>query len=76
MEKAHKIVDVAIDAAGGTKATADLTGVSLQAVTNWRARGQIPPQHCHSVSVSSGIPMHELRPDVFPAPEEQERSEL
>ena len=72
MSKESINVDSVIDGLGGTKATADLTGLSLQAIANWRARKQIPTVHCQTVSAHSGIPLHELRPDIFPAPQSHE----
>ena len=37
-------VDEVIDALGGTSETAKLVGRNSQAVSNWRARKQIPPE--------------------------------
>lgn len=34
-----------IDALGGTAATSRLCGVTMQAVSNWRAEGFIPERH-------------------------------
>jgi DNA-binding transcriptional regulator YdaS (Cro superfamily) len=29
---------------------------------------KIPPKHCLKVSLKFGVPLHELRPDIYPAP--------
>ena len=36
--------DDVIDALGGTAETARITGRSQQAISNWRARGSLPPE--------------------------------
>ncbi|MCA3246986.1 MAG: helix-turn-helix domain-containing protein [Azospirillum sp.] len=58
-------MDRAISAIGGVVKTAALCGVSPQAVSQWT---RVPPAHVARVAAESGIPAHELRPDVFPAP--------
>lgn len=55
----------AIAAVGGVVKTAALCGVSPQAVSQWT---RVPPAHAAKLAAESGIPAHELRPDVFPAP--------
>lgn len=47
---------------------ADKLGITLQAVTQWK---RIPPKRCHEISDLTGIPPHELRPDIFRRPMEQ-----
>lgn len=37
-------VDALIDALGGTSKVADMAGVGLSAVSNWKARGRIPSE--------------------------------
>lgn len=37
-----KSIDAVIEAVGGVTAAASLAGVSLPAVSNWKARGHIP----------------------------------
>jgi DNA-binding transcriptional regulator YdaS (Cro superfamily) len=36
-------------------------------VTRWNRSG-VPPKHVRRVAEITGIPPHELRPDIFPAP--------
>lgn len=45
-------------------------GVSHSTVIRWAAR-RVPAERVRSVSEVTGIPPHELRPDVFPAPSPQ-----
>lgn len=59
----------AIDRAGGEKAVAAKLGISRQAVEQWE---NCPPYRVLELERLSGIPRHELRPDLYPPPAEQE----
>ncbi len=50
---------------GGTNAVARLVRVTPQAVSQWH---QVPVRHVMALAAAGGVPAHELRPDVFPAP--------
>lgn len=63
------IVDRAAEAAGGSGALARGLGLSKSVIGNWRRRGGIPPAQVPRVSKLTGIPMHELRPDIYEPPE-------
>lgn len=54
-------------AAGGPSALARKLGgkITPQAVGQW---SRIPAERVQAVAAASGIPPHELRPDLFPAP--------
>jgi len=54
----------AIDAVGLAGLAAPC-GVSRQAVSQWRA---CPPMRVLAVEAASGVPRHELRPDLYPSP--------
>lgn len=54
----------AAKAAGGASALAKSLGVTASAVSNWRKTG-IPSDRMPAVSRITGIPMQELRPDLF-----------
>jgi DNA-binding transcriptional regulator YdaS (Cro superfamily) len=56
-------VDLVIEALGGNAAASKLTGVSVQAVSNWKSRGSIPPYHL--IVISSAIGTARLDPVVF-----------
>ena len=55
----------AIDSVGSAKALAEALGVSAQAISQW---DKVPPRRVLDVERASGIPRHELRPDMYPAP--------
>lgn len=61
------------DAVGGPVKLAALLSehglnIKSQAVSQWK---RVPATRAHLVEKVTGIPCHELRPDVFPAPEGQ-----
>lgn len=58
----------AIGKAGGGAALARKLGLkSRQAVYQWT---EVPPKHVLRVEEISGVPRHELRPDLYPADRE------
>lgn len=58
------IVLRAVEAADGAAALARQLGIERQAVSQWR---RIPVHHVLTIEQLTGIPRHELRPDVYPA---------
>lgn len=52
----------ALDRAGGPKRLAERLGIVPSAVTQWT---RVPPRHVRVVAAMTGIPPHELRPDIF-----------
>lgn len=46
---------------------AALVGVTQGTWAKWEA-GQVPPEQCLSVHQATRIPLHRLRPDIYPAP--------
>lgn len=42
-------------------------GVTRQAISQWG--DTIPPEHVAKLSAMSGVPCHEIRPDIFPRPD-------
>jgi hypothetical protein len=53
----------AIMLAGGTKSLAITLGIRSPAVSQWE---RVPAERVGKVSAITGIPPHELRPDLFP----------
>lgn len=61
--------DRAIAAMGSGVALARACGVSNPAIAGWRLRG-VPADRVQQVSALTGIPPHELRPDIFHPPKD------
>jgi DNA-binding transcriptional regulator YdaS (Cro superfamily) len=55
----------AIAVAGSESALAREIGVTSQAVSQWK---RVPAERCPAVSRATGIALHDLRPDIYPAP--------
>lgn len=55
----------AISATGGPVALAAECNVKYQAVQRWGRKG-CPAERVISVERASGVPRHELRPDLYP----------
>lgn len=57
--------DRAITAAGGPSAVGRSIGITPQAVGQWE---RVPAERVLGLSRLSGIPPHEIRPDIYPPP--------
>lgn len=55
----------AIVAAGSATRLARAIGVTAQAISQWR---EVPPRRVLAVERVTGVPRHELRPDLYPPP--------
>lgn len=55
----------ALASVGGVSALAAATRVTRQAISQW---DEVPPLQVLAVERASGVPRHELRPDIFGAP--------
>lgn len=56
----------AVDAGGGSAKLGRTLGLSKTTVQSWTG-SRVPAEWMPRVSAVTGIPMHELRPDLFPA---------
>ncbi|WLG37640.1 transcriptional regulator [Pseudomonas rhodesiae] len=56
----------AANAAGSQSALARVLGCTPQNVQRWCASGRVPAERVISVEQATGIPRHELRPDLYP----------
>lgn len=54
----------AIEKAGGVSALASRIGVAASAPSMWKARRNVPAEHCPSIERETGVRCEELRPDV------------
>lgn len=61
----------AVEKAGGQSALGRALGVGQSTVRYWlmRSKKGVPPEFAPKIEAATGIPKHELRPDVFPPPE-------
>lgn len=67
MSDKKEALDRAIKAAGGLAGIASPLGITVQAVSQW---DEVPPLRVLAVEQVSGVPRHELRPDLYPEPTE------
>lgn len=63
MSNSNDALKRAIKAAGGLAGLATPLGISEQAVSQW---DEVPPLRVLAVERVSGVPRHELRPDLYP----------
>lgn len=59
------IVKKAIDAGGGPAAFAKLLGIQAPSLYSWK---RVPAERVPMVEAVTGIPRHELRPDLYDTP--------
>jgi DNA-binding transcriptional regulator YdaS (Cro superfamily) len=55
----------ALKSADGPTALGRAIGVTSQAISQWR---RVPVERVLAVEAATGIPRHELRPDIYPPP--------
>ena len=60
-------IDRAASAIGGSAVFIERLGISRRTFFNWKA-GVIPAEKAREVADLTGIPRHELRPDLWDAP--------
>ncbi|WP_348656618.1 YdaS family helix-turn-helix protein [uncultured Sphingobium sp.] len=59
----------AVEAMSSQSALARAIGTSQQRLWNWLDKGKpIPAEFVLKTEKATGIPRHELRPDIYPAP--------
>ncbi len=75
--KTKSAIERAIDIAGGVNALARAVGVKQPSVSRWKKVGVVGVDYVLDVSVLTGVPAFELRPDkpkLFPHPAESENA--
>jgi DNA-binding transcriptional regulator YdaS (Cro superfamily) len=65
----NEALERAFSAVGGPTKLARLLGVTPQAVDLWKKKGVVPPRRVPMVEHLTGVPGHELRPDMYPPPQ-------
>lgn len=62
----------AIDLAGGQEKLAGLVGGRQTRISEWKRRGNVPPEIVIAVSQAVGfrVTPHQLRPDLYPHPDD------
>ncbi len=67
----------AIEKAGSQSALARAIGgkTKQQHVSYWlrESKGVVPPTYCEAIELATGVPRHELRPDLWAPPKKKER---
>lgn len=61
-KKTAAVIAFACEKTGGGAELARRLGISKQAISQW---SEIPIRHVHKVHEVTGIPLTDLRPDVF-----------
>ena len=56
------------EAAGGLKQLAEIIDRTERQTIKYQHTGKFPAEICVKVHEALGIPLHELRPDIFPTP--------
>lgn len=64
---ARRALEIAALREGSKSALARRFGISRQALDRWG--DNIPPKRVAEIADLSGVPAHEIRPDVFPPPQ-------
>ena len=62
----------AISKAGGPDELARKLDITRQAISQWK---QVPPLRVLEVERITGVPRHDLRPDLYPEPSQPARQE-
>jgi DNA-binding transcriptional regulator YdaS (Cro superfamily) len=63
----------AVDLAGGQNSLANKIGVRQSVLWFWlnKSKKGVPAEYCAAIAGATGVPAHELRPDVFPDPSKE-----
>lgn len=60
----------AIESAGGQAALARHLGIHPSLVSQWATgRRRVDPKHCRAIEDLTSVSRHDLRPDIFGAPD-------
>jgi DNA-binding transcriptional regulator YdaS (Cro superfamily) len=66
---------LAVENAGGQSALARKVGLRQQAIWHWiNVSKRVPAERVLAVEAASGVPRHELRPDIYPPEDSRGKS--
>lgn len=70
---ANEALKRACEKVGGQKPLADRIGTSQSQVWYWLTHSKkgVPAEYCGPIEKETGVPRHELRPDIYPTPERE-----
>jgi hypothetical protein len=60
-------IDELIAFAGGVSKLAESAKCDRVTIYGWRRRGRVPVERARDISGALDLPLHEIRPDVWPA---------
>jgi DNA-binding transcriptional regulator YdaS (Cro superfamily) len=64
-----KTIDELAGLAGSLTRLAEIAGVNYSTVaTSWKRKGRVPAERAQAVSDGLGVPLHEIRPDLWREP--------
>lgn len=58
----------AVARAGGLAKLGEILGVAHSQVCRWRKSGRVPANRVLAIEAATGVPRHQLRPDLFQGP--------
>lgn len=62
-----KTLDELIELAGGLSCLAKIAGVNHSTIAaSWRRTGRVPVERAQKIAIGLSIPLHEIRPDIWP----------
>ncbi|WP_454000793.1 YdaS family helix-turn-helix protein [Afipia felis] len=70
---ANEALKRACEVAGGQKPLADRIRTTQSQVWYWleKSKKGVPAEFCVAIERETGVPRHELRPDIFPVPSDE-----
>lgn len=67
----QSVSDIIKTTGGVTKIACEL-GVPVATVSSWGLRNQVPATRVLDFERITGVPRHEIRPDIYPSPQSDE----
>jgi DNA-binding transcriptional regulator YdaS (Cro superfamily) len=61
-------IEKAVKKSGNANRLAKMLGVDRGLISYWLEAGYPSPKYCLAINDATGIPLHELHPEVYPKP--------